>query len=74
MFVVPSASDAAAVISADPPLAILSAIVLASLSESVTDPTSCSSTSVSVTVNCVDAWLLSALVALTVTVQEVAVS
>ena len=50
MLVVPSASDAAAVISADPPLAILSASVFASLSESVTDPTSCSSTSVIVIV------------------------
>ena len=50
MFVVPSASDAAAVISAEAPFATFSASVFASLSESVGVEVSCSSTSVIVTV------------------------
>ena len=50
MLVVPSASDADAVISAEAPSAIFSAIVFASLSESDGVEVSCSSTSVIVTV------------------------
>ena len=74
MLVVPSASDANAVISADAPFETSSARVFASESVSVTSPTSNSSTSVMVTVNVVFAVDESLLVAMTVTVQLVAVS
>ena len=72
--VVPSASDAAAVRPTVLPEAAFSCTVFVPELESVGVDVSCSSTSVRVTVNCAEAWLLSALVAFTVTVQEVAVS
>ena len=68
---VPSASVADAVISAEAPFEASSARVLASESVSVTSPTSNSSTSVIVTVNVVSDVDSSALVALTVMVQVV---
>ena len=71
MFVVPSASVADAVISAEAPLETSSARVFASESVSETEPTSNSSTSVIVTVNVVSDVDSSALVALTVMVQVV---
>ena len=74
MLVVPSASDAEAVTPTVLPEAAFSCTVLVPEFESVGVDVSCSSTSVSVTVNCAESWLLSALVAFTVTVQEVAVS
>ena len=67
----PSASLAEAVTCVTAPLAASSATVLASLSESVGLVTSDSSISVTAIVKVVEAWLLSALVALTVIVQDV---
>ena len=74
MLVVPSASVAEAVISAEAPFVTSSARVLGSESVSVTAPTSNSSTSVIVTVKVVFAVDESLLVAMTVIVQLVAVS
>ena len=71
MLVVPSASEADAVISADCPLAMFSAIVFASPSVSVGVETSNSSWSVSVTVKVSSAVEPSVLEALTVTVHVV---
>ena len=71
MLVVPSASVADAVISAEAPLEASSARVLASESVSLEEPTSNSSASVIVTVNVVSDVDSSALVALTVMVQVV---
>ena len=70
----PSASLADAVSSVPSPLLASSATVLASLSESVGSVTSDSSKSVTAIVNVVSAVLVSALVALTVIVHDVASS
>ena len=72
--VVPSASLDEAVRPTVDPASAFSSTVLVAEFESVGAEASPSSTSVSVTVNCAEAWLLSALVAFTVTVQDVAVS
>ena len=67
---VPSASLAEAVICAAVPAPEFSAIVLASVSESLGAPTSNSSKSVTAIVNVVSAVLESVLVALTVIVHD----